>query len=140
MQNSIYFFDDIGTPFRFGRYKGWSLRRVIENNPSYLYWCIDTIPSFRLSPDAILQIRELYPMFIITQNFRGHIGVQEDEDGDGDYEPHYDDSSCYDYYNYEERPTYEHYLGSYAQDVMGYSDDEIDTIFDGDPDAYWNID
>ena len=23
---------------------------------------------------------------------------------------------------------------------MGYSDDDIDTIFDGDPDAYWNID
>ena len=32
------------------------------------------------------------------------------------------------------------YNGSYAQDEMGYSDDEIDTIFDGDPDAYWNID
>ena len=36
--------------------------------------------------------------------------------------------------------TYEKYGGSYAQDVMGYSDDDIDTIFDGDPDAYWNID
>lgn len=41
--------------------------------------------------------------------------------------------------NYES-PTFEHYAGSYAQDEMGYSDDEIDTIFDGDPDAYWNID
>lgn len=28
----------------------------------------------------------------------------------------------------------------YAQDEMGYSDDDIDTIFDGDPEAYWNID
>lgn len=37
--------------------------------------------------------------------------------------------------------TYERpYNGSYAKDVMGYSDDDIDTIFDGDPDAYWNID
>ncbi len=35
---------------------------------------------------------------------------------------------------------YESYKGSYAQDEMGYSDDDIDTIFDGDPDAYWNID
>ncbi len=41
--------------------------------------------------------------------------------------------------NYEKR-TYEKYGGSYAQDEMGYSDDDIDTIFDGDPDAYWNID
>lgn len=41
--------------------------------------------------------------------------------------------------NYE-RQTYERYGGSYAQNEMGYSDDDIDTIFDGDPDAYWNID
>lgn len=32
------------------------------------------------------------------------------------------------------------YAGSYAQDVEGYSDDVIDDAFDGDPDAYWNID
>ena len=44
-----------------------------------------------------------------------------------------------DYYEEDER-TYERYNGSYAQDVEGYSDDDIDTIFDGDPDAYWNID
>ena len=29
---------------------------------------------------------------------------------------------------------------SYAQDEMGYSDEDIDTIFDRDPSAYWNID
>lgn len=32
------------------------------------------------------------------------------------------------------------YSGSYARDEAGYSDDDIDTILDGDPDAYWNID
>ena len=32
------------------------------------------------------------------------------------------------------------YAGTYAHDIEGYSDDDIDTIFDGDPDAYWNID
>lgn len=32
------------------------------------------------------------------------------------------------------------YAGSYAQEVMGYSDDVIDDAFDGDPEAYWNID
>lgn len=35
---------------------------------------------------------------------------------------------------------YGEYAGSYAQDVMGYSDEVIDDAFDGDPDAYWNID
>ena len=32
------------------------------------------------------------------------------------------------------------YKGSYAHDVMEYSNSDIDTIFDGEPDAYWNID
>ncbi len=42
--------------------------------------------------------------------------------------------------NWREHQTYGKYSGSYAQDEMGYSDDDIDTIFDGDPSAYWNID
>lgn len=36
--------------------------------------------------------------------------------------------------------TYEDFNGSYAQDVMGYSDQDIYDAFEGDSDAYWNID
>ncbi len=43
-------------------------------------------------------------------------------------------------FDYEEDPKYERYNGSYAQDEMGWSDDDIDTVLDGEPDAYWNID
>lgn len=46
--------------------------------------------------------------------------------------------SCYDYDDYGTH--YGEFAGSYAQDVMGYSDDVINDAFDGDPDAYWNID
>lgn len=35
---------------------------------------------------------------------------------------------------------YGEFVGTYAQDVMGYSDDLINDAFEGDPDAYWNID
>ena len=35
---------------------------------------------------------------------------------------------------------YGEYAGTYAQDVAGYSDDVINDAFDGEPDAYWNID
>lgn len=35
---------------------------------------------------------------------------------------------------------YEAFSGTYAQDVAGYSDEDIYDAFDGDPDAYWNID
>lgn len=59
------------------------------------------------------------------------------------YDDDYDECEDDDYENYlaeQDEPTYDKYNGSYAQDVMGYSDDDIDTIFDGNPDAYWNID
>lgn len=53
------------------------------------------------------------------------------------FDEEYEDySSVYDPYE----QSYDEYAGSYAQDVEGYSDQEIDDIFDGDPDAYWNID
>ena len=72
-----------------------------------------------------------FPMFIVTSRFANHIEEPEDledyEEEDGWRE------------NVEE-PTYERYSGSSTQDEMGYSDDDIDTIFDGDPLAYWNID
>ncbi len=35
---------------------------------------------------------------------------------------------------------YGRYAGSYAQDVAGFNDRTIDDAFEGDPDAYWNID
>ena len=54
--------------------------------------------------------------------------------------PNYNDwDQDYDSYEMEES-TYERYNGSYAQDVEGWSDQDIDDVFDGDPDAYWNID
>ena len=45
------------------------------------------------------------------------------------------------FYNDEgyEEEHYSRYSGSYAQDVEGWSDELIDEVFDGEPDAYWNI-
>ena len=43
----------------------------------------------------------------------------------------------YEYY-YDEYDS--EYSGTYAQDVEGYDDDTISDAFEGDPDAYWNID
>ena len=41
---------------------------------------------------------------------------------------------------FEERHTYGRYNGSYAQDVEGWSDQDIDDSLDGNPDDNWNID
>lgn len=35
---------------------------------------------------------------------------------------------------------YDKCSGSYAQNEMGYSNSDIDTIFEGDLSGYWNID
>lgn len=43
-----------------------------------------------------------------------------------------------DYSNYGRH--YGEFEGTYAQDVMGYDDDTINDAFDGEADAYWNID
>ena len=60
----------------------------------------------------------------------------------GNYNEDYEEEEYgYDYEEeYRGEDTYNCYSGSWAQDVEWYSDDDIDTIFDGDPDAYWNID
>ena len=55
-----------------------------------------------------------------------------------EYEEDYEDDSFAS--SDSDETTYDKYNGSYAQDEMGYSDNDIDTIFDGEPDAYWNID
>lgn len=50
------------------------------------------------------------------------------------------DYSSRNYYDDDYGTSYGEYAGTYAQDVEGYSDDVIDDAFDGDPEAYWNID
>lgn len=55
---------------------------------------------------------------------------------------HSDEYSIEDLYDmgYLNATGYELYRGTYAQDVMKFSDEDIEDGLDGDPDAYWNID
>ena len=130
-------FDNLDNVFLFGKHQGQLLCDVIADDPTYLYWCVNTISEFSISPEAISEIRNLFPNFIIPESFRRCI-LTNDEYYDKFYpeeEPYMEDT-----WSYDESPTYERYTGSWAQDVEGYSDDDIETIFDGEPDAYWNID
>lgn len=56
------------------------------------------------------------------------LGPEEELFDPSDYDG--SDNGCY----------YDEFSGSYAHDVMGYDDGLINDAFDGDPDAYWNID
>ena len=51
-----------------------------------------------------------------------------------------DDDVINDDYDDCESHHYEEFAGTYAQDVVGFSDEDIYDAFDGDPEAYWNID
>ena len=142
--------------FNFGKHRGRSLSDVIERDPSYIYWCANTIPEFSINYRTILEIEKLFPNFILSQEFiekvcdyyelpdeaklyRAYFNrFMESESFDEEEHSNYSDDFSDDWQN--ESPSYGRYSGSWAQDVEGYSDDDIDTIFDGDPSAYWNID
>lgn len=134
--SDFYYFETVFSTINFGKHKGEPLFNILQEDSSYIYWCINNIPEFTISEETLRQIRGLLPSFIITENFESHIGEPYRESK-------YYNEQEHDGYYYErddDQPTYERYNGSYAQDEMGYSDDDIDTIFDGDPLAYWNID
>ena len=141
-------FESIENQFNFGRYNGLSLADVLDINPSYLSWCVKhcTGVIFKLEDTAIDEIKIVYPNFFMDTLFESrrvwHLHRMNNEDceyqNNFEYEEIFDDE--YDNMNYDDAPTYGRYSGSWAQDIEGYSDDDIDTIFDGVPSAYWNID
>lgn len=86
----------------------------------------------KLSSFGALNVSGLFLAKTINPDYSPQVSVYDDFDPESyceEYEP--------DFYDEE---TYERYNGSYAQDVEGWSDQDIDDVFDGDPDAYWNID
>ena len=137
-------FASIADIFNFGKYAGLSLADVLDFNPSYLNWCVKNITGgkFQVEDSAIEEIRMVYPSFKMDDVFESmrieslhwnNINYDgDDEEDEYDYEVYDPDSEC--------SSTYGRYYGSWAQEVEGYSDEDIDTIFDRDPSAYWNID
>lgn len=141
MATTLQHLDDL---FQFGKFKGCTLGEVLMFNPDYLVWVVDNISgrTFRLEDSAVEEINMIFPDFPITDEFEEMRMKQLYESYDVN---EYEEDKRYDKYEQTEYdwydpPSYERYSGSFAQDEMGYSDDDIDTIFDGDPLAYWNID
>lgn len=89
--------------------------------------------SNKLSGFGAISVSGLFLARTINSDYHPHNSVYDDFDPESYYEEEYEP----DFY---EEETYERYNGSYAQDVEGWSDQDIDDVFDGDPDAYWNID
>jgi hypothetical protein len=107
-------------------------------------------PDIPLTPDKIIRLREIFHqqftdiLECYTNSFK-YRAVQSETLNDSLVDD-FDDYNDLDLYedpddrDYRESRSYSRYGGSYASYEAGFSDEEIDTIFDGDPDMYWNID
>lgn len=134
------YIEHLDDKFQFGKFSGCTFAEVVEYSPDYILWVLENVSGSMcvFSNSVIEELRLIFPHFEISSSFEAMRNLRiaefedlEDEDlEDEDYEDQ----------EFEDRGSYGRYAGSYAQDEMGYSDDDIDTIFDGDPDAYWNID
>lgn len=134
-------FYSLSDTFKFGQYKGMALSDVIDWDYQYIYWCMDNISNiqFLIYNSAIEELKQVYPHFYISNDFENK-RIQRLEKASNMNAILEDNNDYYYDSDYFENKTYERYSSFYAQDEMGYNDDEIDTIFDGNPDAYWNID
>jgi hypothetical protein len=128
-------FYTLDTEFTFGKYEGKTVKEIIEIQPTYLDWCAINLDHFYISDEIIEEIKVIKPDFIITEEGKQKLAEKysnwESEKRQDDYD---------DFDDYDRRESYGQYAGSYAQDVEGLSDDFINDVLDGDPDAYWNID
>ena len=131
-------FEHIDDAFTFGKYRNMTLSDIIEFDPNYIEWCQKNTQNVLFLDSVVEEIKSAYPEFVMDYECEEKRTIAVDEYYNDLCDDLYEDYDSYRSYRDEE--TYEEYNGSWAQDVEGYSDDDIDTIFDGDPDAYWNID
>ena len=152
MRHYIYDLDDM---IAFGKYEGKTIQEILDCDAQYIHWCIENLNSFALTETAMEEAKAKHPFFYDVEdenaerleNFTAPEFLIEN-DFEMDYEDAYgndDEYNDYDHHDcyYEEDIYPEHYgeyAGTYAQDVEGLSDEFIDDVLGGDPDAYWNID
>jgi hypothetical protein len=113
----------------FGKHQGLTIAEILDNNPSYIKWCLIHLEHFNVSDEIWRLLITRYPHLTDTQlstayeNKNAMIEQREDDSDDSyDYEDDYDNSGeKYGWYN-------------------GWSDDAIDNAFEGDPMNTWNVD
>lgn len=83
-------FCSVDDKFTFGKYRDLTLCDVIEINPEYISWCVANV-DIAFSEDCIMEIKEMYPYFIISKSFDAkiHCVVSFDEDY------YVDDNDCF---------------------------------------------
>ena len=122
MKNQIL---SLNSTMTFGKYEGKTVEQIIAQQPSYIEWVIENINYVAFDDDVVSKLLLSEPL-ADANRMKLECFIKEYE--------------CYDSSSYYETGYDDEYAGTYAHDVMGYTDDDISDAFDGDPDAYWNID
>lgn len=136
------YFEHLFDVFDFGKFKECELGEALMCSPSYVKWVIKNVNGTQcaFADTVIEEIQVIFPDFLKSKELYGLIKERQEEYNCDNLilEDELEKESVNQ--EHEESDTYEKYTGSYAQEELEYSDDDIDTIFDGDPSAYWNID
>lgn len=108
-------FYTLETEFTFGKFRGKTLIDVMNEDPSYLDWCLINLDHFYISNETLEAIRQIKPNFNFSENaeekrlekyqeleaeqndeseyddfqddYRHHYSTEELEMGDWDYDP-----------------------------------------------------
>ena len=59
-------FYDLNTEFTFGKYKGNTIRQILDFQPSYLDWCAINLDHFVMSDDEIEELNKIKPTFAFS--------------------------------------------------------------------------
>lgn len=102
---SRIFIHSLAAPMGFGKYASSSLKSVIDDDPSYIEWCVANIAGFAFEAEAAEYVRHAIPglghVTVADSEWRGHsvrtggMCRHEDDDRDYDDDPYDIDYSCY---------------------------------------------
>ncbi len=120
--------------FSFGEFKGKTLEQVLSISPYKIEEYVQRLPYFGLTRGGIEKMKTLEPNFTFLkttfQKLSWKYRLAPDDMKDARRSLMEND----------EASSESKYDGSYAHDVEGWSDDDIDDVLGGEPDTYWNID
>lgn len=130
-------FYDLNSTFTFGKFKGKTLNEVIEIQPSYIDWCAINLGHFCIAYEDMKKIRKFAPDFRMSKEGQQSI-IEKITEWDKD---RLDEEENEQNAKMEsDKADYDDGIRSKYNGAYGYSDDAIDSAFEGDPENYWNID
>ena len=147
-QSSYFEFLSCLLEFNFGKYKGTQVKIVLENDAPYIYWCLVNVDYFVMTfTDSVILTNKLKNEYKFSKDKLDKFTNVFNEKCN-DIFTDLDRMDLISYNRYEQNDdckpdsfdidTYDRYGGP-CIDGNILSDNFIDDVLDGNPDAYWNI-